>query len=217
MPTAMFTACCDWVAGNNQRELEAPLESWPRSSKTSLPEATPTVARYRAPSSSPLPRHYRGVVAIRASGANGRCSAGSRTSADRDSAAVARMMDDDLDRGGISLVGAWLKKDVSILRFAAECADLDNIGQVTSRWTFASCLINTFPLAGVTVEQPLIPIRAAVKLSSPGPLASPRFVLAAVTPGPLPRNPGMPCRTHLPAGTPLNCVGFVDKFDGPDP
>jgi hypothetical protein len=27
----------------------------------------------------------------------------------------------------------------------------------------------------------------------------------------------MPCGTHLPAGRPLNGVGFVDKFDGPNP
>jgi hypothetical protein len=27
----------------------------------------------------------------------------------------------------------------------------------------------------------------------------------------------MPCRTSLPAGGPLDAIGFVDKLDGPNP
>jgi len=117
MPTVMFTFGYDWVAGNNQRELEAPLERWPRSSETGLPEATPTAARCRASSPSPSPRHHRGVIASRhhrrviasrAIGANGCRPAGSRTGVDRDCAAVGRIMDDDLGRDGVSRVGARL-------------------------------------------------------------------------------------------------------------
>jgi hypothetical protein len=98
---------------------------------------------------------------------------------------------------------------------AQKCADLD-IGQVTSRWGIRLMPDKYVPGSGITAEKPPISIRAAVELfSSPGPSASLRFVLPVVTP--LGRNPGMPCGTHLPADGPLNGVGFVDKFDGPNP
>jgi len=109
MPTAMFTVSCDWVAGNNQREVEAQLERWFRSSETGLPEARPRVARCQAPSPSPSPQHHCGVIASRAIGANGCRSAGSRTGADRGYAAVAGIMGNDLGSGGLGLVGARLK------------------------------------------------------------------------------------------------------------
>ena len=104
MPTAMFTV----VAGNNQSELDAPLESWSRLSETRVSKAAPTIACSRAPGSPPSARPHRGVIAITAIGTNGHCSAGSQTSADRNPAAVARIMGNDLGRGGVSVVGARL-------------------------------------------------------------------------------------------------------------
>jgi len=91
-----------------------------------------------------------------------------------------------------------------------KCAYVD-IDQVTSRWGLRVMPAKSVAGIGVTAEKPPITIRAALKLSLL------RLGLPIVPPEPLPRSSGMPCRTHLPAGGPLNGVGFVDKLDGPNP